>query len=157
MHGIRPLAPALLTIGIGLTAFAAGLVAVWSYLHYGITFASASRVTTFSLSREWRYPHELRGPLLAWMVVSPLAFIAIVSGVARLQRLVPAPRRQRSLPWQTALLVPTWLVVGWWAIDSQDYQNPFLRAGRLDLALIITMTISLLLAAATERDFAGGS
>lgn len=152
--GVGPLAPALLSIGAGALAFAGALIAVWSYLHEGVTFASVTRITTFSLSNEWRYVTRLPHPVLAWMVISPLAFTAIVAGIARLQRLLQTPRRRRVWPWQASLLVPTLAVNAWWAIGSQDYRDPLLRAGGVDLALMAVMAICLLVAAAAERDTA---
>ncbi|HVY10391.1 MAG TPA: hypothetical protein VHB18_09625 [Mycobacteriales bacterium] len=148
---VRHLAPALLTVGIGVAVFTAGLVAVWSQLRYGITFASVTQITTLSLSHEWSYVGQLPDWLLGWMVMSPLAFLAIAGGLAQLQRHLPAPRIERNWPWQTALLGPTWLVALWWGIASQDYRMPPLRAGWLDQALLIVMALCLLVAAAAER------
>jgi hypothetical protein len=114
---------------------------------------------TWSVNTAWAHPTAL--PLmhparLAWMLLSPVALAAIMaSAVTVLRRLELSARTIRYESRVTAAavlgLIPMLVSAALWVLTSQHNANVSLRAGTLDLALVVVMFAAVVAARITSR------
>jgi hypothetical protein len=115
-----------------------------------VDFARTGWAATDAISTFWLHPHRLLAvPIgeLAWMVLSPVAVVALVWAAIRVVQ-VSGPRlvRNSGKAWAVAgaFVLPCFVTAAAWVLGSQHAANPAFRAGTLDVVLLGVMATATL-------------
>ena len=154
-EGSRLWQPAALTIA-GAATFAIGAAQIAGHSPAGSTLARWTWAATESISTYWIHPGRLLAlpaSEVAWMLASPIAALACLRGLAGLVAATGlAATWRRQVNWlAVAVLTPALVAAATWVIGSQHDANPSLRAGTLDLALVVAMTAAVVAIDAAAR------
>lgn len=154
--GRKLLRPAATTLA-GAVTLGLGAQQISSHAQTAAPAARWTWAVTESISTYWIHPDRLLAlptSELAWMLASPLAAVACWRGLAGL-----ATHTGLTAAWQriarrliAVVLTPALVTAATWVVGSQHDPNASLRAGTLDLALIVAMTAAVVaIDAATRR------
>jgi hypothetical protein len=110
--------------------------------------------STLSVSAYWAHPGlwgVFPAPELAWMILSPLAWVGAVTGVAATARRLDFPARLQAYVaglGVAAAVAGIALVAGaaWWALARDQVQDGLFRPGLVDLAGLAVMAVAAVVA-----------
>lgn len=127
------------------------------WAHQGLVPGGAAAflwASTLSISSYWVHPAALLAfpaPEVAWMVISPLAMVCVVTGASKIVRRLEASARllqyERRLGRVAAYATGVFMVGScFWIVDGGPGPRDLFHAGAIDVAALIAMATSSLVA-----------